>query len=227
MKSPSSSVGIIESEGIRNGSKRKERMRSTIRIIGKNERAYSTIHEGAVYLHLGEQYLVEDSVTSIFQVQGKVRGRADVAPGISEAQLWRLARQVASITHQGISREHPLLSATLPDGARVQVVAPPATRGFLALAIRKHVSPHLGLADYVASGEQFGMIKLGSRTELVLAREAALDLKIKLSAISVSERTMEWLMTVSRLWTPSRTATTCIDMVVARGDIYIYLLLNG
>ena len=74
------------------------------------------------------------------------------APEITEAQLWRLARQVASITHQGISREHPLLSATLPDGARIQVVAPPATRGSLALAIRKHVSPHLGLADYLASG---------------------------------------------------------------------------
>ena len=55
-------------------------------------------------------------------------------------------------SHQGISREHPLLSATLPDGARVQVVAPPATRGPLALAIRKHVSPDLTLDDYVAAG---------------------------------------------------------------------------
>jgi type IV secretion system protein VirB11 len=45
-----------------------------------------------------------------------------------------------------------LLSATLPDGARVQVVAPPATRGPLALAIRKHVSPDLALEDYVAAG---------------------------------------------------------------------------
>src|SRR5918993_1639458 len=42
MKSPSSSVGIIESEGIRNGSNRNERITSTIRMIGKNERAYST-----------------------------------------------------------------------------------------------------------------------------------------------------------------------------------------
>ena len=42
MKSPSSSVGIIESEGIRNGSNRNERISSTIRMIGKNERAYST-----------------------------------------------------------------------------------------------------------------------------------------------------------------------------------------
>ncbi len=42
MKSPSSSVGIIESEGMRNGSNRNERITSTSRMIGKNERAYST-----------------------------------------------------------------------------------------------------------------------------------------------------------------------------------------
>jgi type IV secretion system protein VirB11 len=74
------------------------------------------------------------------------------APRLDAATLERLARQIAAIAHQGISREHPLLSATLPDGARVQVIAPPATRGPLALAIRKHVSPDLTLDDYVAAG---------------------------------------------------------------------------
>ena len=74
------------------------------------------------------------------------------APRLDEPTLARLARQIAALSHQGISREHPLLSATLPDGARVQVVGPPATRGPLALAIRKHVSPDLKLEDYVAAG---------------------------------------------------------------------------
>ena len=74
------------------------------------------------------------------------------APRLDEATLARLARQVAAISHQGISREHPLLSATLPDGARVQIVAPPATRGALALAIRKHVARDLSLEDYLESG---------------------------------------------------------------------------
>ena len=74
------------------------------------------------------------------------------APRLDEATLERLARQIAALSHQGISREHPLLSATLPDGARVQIVTPPATRGPLALAIRKHVSPDLCLDDYVAAG---------------------------------------------------------------------------
>ena len=42
MKSPSYSVGIIESDGIRNGSNRNERITRTSTITGKNERAYST-----------------------------------------------------------------------------------------------------------------------------------------------------------------------------------------
>lgn len=69
-------------------------------------------------------------------------------PAIDEASLWRLARQVASLSHQGINREHPLLSAILPDGSRVQIVAPPATRGAMAVAIRRHVVADRRLTDY-------------------------------------------------------------------------------
>lgn len=74
------------------------------------------------------------------------------APALDAATLERLSRQIAALSHQGISREHPLLSASLPDGARVQVIAPPATRGPMAIAIRKHISSDLSLGDYVATG---------------------------------------------------------------------------
>jgi type IV secretion system protein VirB11 len=74
------------------------------------------------------------------------------APEITAIMLQRLAQQIAAFTNQGVSREHPLLAAILPDGARVQIVAPPATRGHIALAIRKHVVSDLSLADYEANG---------------------------------------------------------------------------
>lgn len=74
------------------------------------------------------------------------------APELDETNLWRLARQVAAVANQGVSREHPLLSAVLPDGARVQVVAPPATRGGVVMAIRKHVVSDLSLDDYARTG---------------------------------------------------------------------------
>lgn len=73
-------------------------------------------------------------------------------PRLDDEALWRLSRQIAAATDQGISREHPLLAATLPSGARVQVCAPPATRGNVCLAVRKHVVPDLSLDDYVAAG---------------------------------------------------------------------------
>lgn len=74
------------------------------------------------------------------------------APDLNDQALQRLARQIAAASHQGVSREQPLLSASLPDGARVQIIAPPATRGDLALAIRKHTLSDLSLSDLAVSG---------------------------------------------------------------------------
>lgn len=83
-------------------------------------------------------------------------------PQLDDPALWRLARQIAAYSDQGINREHPLLAATLPDGARVQICAPPATRGAVIVAIRKHAMPNLRLSDYIASGafSRVGDVKL-------------------------------------------------------------------
>jgi len=86
-----------------------------------------------------------------------------VVPALSEFTLARLARQVAALTHQGVSREHPLMSAMLPDGSRIQVVAPPATRNHLALAIRKQVAAKMTLADYPAN-DAFATTSAGALT---------------------------------------------------------------
>jgi type IV secretion system protein VirB11 len=67
---------------------------------------------------------------------------------IDDELLKRLAEQVARVSHQGINREHPLLAATLPDGARIQLVGPPATRRHWALAIRRHRLLELPLDAY-------------------------------------------------------------------------------
>lgn len=66
-------------------------------------------------------------------------------PALTQAALLRLARQIAARSAQGINREAPLLAASLPDGSRVQIVLPPATRGEVAIAIRRHVSAGLPL----------------------------------------------------------------------------------
>ncbi len=97
---------------------------------------------------------------------------------LSERMLERMARQIAAFGSQGISRAQPLLAASLPDGSRVQVVGPPATRGGHALAIRRHVTSDLSLADWTddaASGEPgpHGAIDLGEKQFVsVRTREA-------------------------------------------------------
>lgn len=74
------------------------------------------------------------------------------APQLTRQVLTRLARQIAARSAQGVNRAAPLLAASLPDGSRVQVVLPPATRGEIALAIRRHVSAGLPLGDWKVLG---------------------------------------------------------------------------
>lgn len=109
--------------------------------------------------------LDRNDVTDIFVNQPgemwveTINGRLEkhASPELCEMSLWRLARQIASLSSQGVSREHPLLSATLPGGERVQVIAPPATRGPLAMAIRKQVVADLRLSDYERAGSFSGL----------------------------------------------------------------------
>ena len=111
------------------------------------------------YLSALAPWLTRDDVTDLLinrpgevwveTAAGAVR---EAAPELNEQALGRLARQIAAANHQGVNREQPLLSATLPDGARVQVVAPPATRGGLVMAVRKHVISNLSVEELAERG---------------------------------------------------------------------------
>nr|WP_272886672.1 P-type DNA transfer ATPase VirB11 [Phenylobacterium aquaticum] len=74
--------------------------------------------------------------------------RRHEAPEVTDLLLERLAAQVARLSSQGVNRENPLLAASLPDGARIQMVGPPATRRHWAMAIRRHVLTDLPLEAY-------------------------------------------------------------------------------
>lgn len=67
--------------------------------------------------------------------------------------LKSLGRLVAQATEQKISEETPLLSATLPEGYRIQVVFPPAVEAStIAISIRKQTIMNLDLDQYEAIG---------------------------------------------------------------------------
>jgi type IV secretion system protein VirB11 len=74
-------------------------------------------------------------------------------PELSYDRLMRLARTVASFSNQSIDESRPILSATLPDDERIQIVIPPATtRATVSITIRKPSAVSLSLDDLDVGG---------------------------------------------------------------------------
>lgn len=114
-------------------------------------------------------WLAREDVTDIYinrpgelwveSIGGAIERHED--PSLTEQLLARLARLIAAHSAQGVSRSQPLLAASLPDGSRVQIVAPPATRDGHALAIRRHVKAEFSLSDWRDS-EAFADLEAGT-----------------------------------------------------------------
>lgn len=129
-------------------------------------------------------YFARDDITDIYvnkpcevwiETIGGVIERIE-APGLTSSVLARLARQIAAASAQGINREHPLLAASLPDGSRVQIALPPATRGEIAMAIRKHAMSDISLG---------GLAELGVFDEASMASGAP----VKRSGLTAGKKT--------------------------------------
>jgi type IV secretion system protein VirB11 len=79
--------------------------------------------------------------------------RLEKIPELDFQHLMALGRLIAQSTDQMISEERPLLSATLPNGYRIQVVFPPACEsGSVVMSIRKGPEMHFTLEDYDKMG---------------------------------------------------------------------------
>ncbi|NBV05715.1 MAG: P-type DNA transfer ATPase VirB11 [Proteobacteria bacterium] len=87
--------------------------------------------------------------------------------------LKSLARLVAQSTEQRLSEEEPLLSATLPNGYRIQIVFPPACEpGSVIISIRKPSSIKWSLEDYDKMG-MFANASVGEvedKNDLILTK---------------------------------------------------------
>lgn len=80
--------------------------------------------------------------------EGREGWQTHDVPELSYDRLLRLARAVASFSDQSIDETRPILSATLPDDERIQIVIPPATtKGTVSITIRKPSSVSLTLED--------------------------------------------------------------------------------
>ena len=87
-----------------------------------------------------EEGVAEISVNRAGEAWVEKRGdmRCEKLPSLTIEHLKGLGKLIAQSTEQVISEEKPLLSATLPNGYRIQVVFPPACEaGTVCMSIRK------------------------------------------------------------------------------------------
>ena len=97
-------------------------------------------------------------------VENKGDIRKENIPKLDYSHLRTLADLVAQSTEQKISEEFPLLSGTLPNGFRIQIVIPPACEpGRIGFSIRKPSTIDLDLEQY----EKLGAFQSTSTKEVV------------------------------------------------------------
>ena len=113
------------------------------------------------YLEPIKKFLAESGATELFinrpcEVMMEVKGETVVmkVPALDFAALESLGQAVAVYAQQPkFGPENPILSATLPDGERIQIVVPPAVEpGAISVTIRIPGSSILSLDDYVERG---------------------------------------------------------------------------
>jgi len=105
--------------------------------------------------YLGDPSLYEIVINRPGEVltEGALGWRRHEVPDLTYDRLMRLTRAVASYSHQGIDETRPILSATLPDEERIQIVIPPATsKGTVCITIRRPSALSLTLGELDSTG---------------------------------------------------------------------------
>ena len=90
-------------------------------------------------------FLQDESLTEIcvnrpreVWTEGRKGWQCHPVPGLTFAHCEHLARLIASYNGKSVSQDKPVLSAALPDGARVQVIVPPGCQAqTVSITIRK------------------------------------------------------------------------------------------
>jgi type IV secretion system protein VirB11 len=135
------------------------------------------------YLAQLRPYLDDSTVTEIcINTPGKVitEGREGWnfhdAPEMTFDRCLQLAKLISTYSQQSLDQQRPIISATLPDGERVQVVIPPAVRiGTVSLTIRRPANIVLTLDDYEKAGAFENVCD--SSADLMPHEEKLLELK--------------------------------------------------
>ncbi len=135
------------------------------------------------YLQPFERLFIEDGVAEISVNQPgeawvEKRGdmRLELIPELDLEHLKGLSRLIAQSTDQKVSEEMPLLSATLPNGFRIQIVFPPACEpGTVAMSIRKGATTRydFDLYEKIGAFEQTATEEVENPIDEILRQQLA------------------------------------------------------
>lgn len=106
------------------------------------------------------QPLLQDSSVSEILINGVAdifverRGKLERADTrfASREDLNSAARSIAQFSGKRLTPEEPSVEARLPDGSRVQMIQPPASRSGLCISIRRFLREHRSVNDLVSQG---------------------------------------------------------------------------
>ena len=134
-----------------------------------------------------EDGVSEISINGECEVWVENRGniRCEKIEALTLSHLKALCRLIAQATEQKLSEETPLLSASLPNGFRVQVVFPPACESDkVVLSIRKPSSMEMTLEDYE---------RLGAFDDIAAHNTVTKDINSQLEHLLNSGKTKEFI----------------------------------
>ncbi len=135
---------------------------STISQLGKDASA-------RVFLLPFSEWMEDPQVTEICVnapkevfVERNSRWTRYESPAVNQQVIESLARAVATYAKQEINEKRPLLSASLPDGSRMQFVMSPAADGFPSFTMRKPSLTVRTLDDFYSDG-LFNEVRLAQK----------------------------------------------------------------
>lgn len=125
--------------------------------------------------------------------RGGVWARAD-APAVTFEYLQTLGSFLANISRKPFDEAHPVLSAHLPGGERVEMTMPPtAARDMIYLNLRKHTSQPFTLDQFVSQG-------YFSRTRHALAPGLTDEVRASLGAMLEPAQLERWQLACASEW---------------------------
>lgn len=120
----------------------------------------------------------------------------------NEQELWNVAETIMSAVGQKWDPERPMIDTRLPDGSRVNMVAPPMAIDGISISIRKFPKHRITLDDMASRGQltpaivDFLKTVVGARLNIVIAGGTGSGKTTLMNALSAAISNKERIVTI-------------------------------